>query len=239
MLRPIIGVTTYDRGAHIEPDAGATFFAPCDYLDAVRRAGGAPVLLPPGEPGTDEILSAVRGVLVIGGGDVDPACYGSAGHPAVNGVDRERDEFEIRLINAAARRGVPVFGICRGAQVVNVALGGTLIEHVPDATDGSVPHSAAGGGFVDHAVTIAAGSKLADILGATTCVAPSYHHQAIRAAAPGLAVTARSADGIIEAVELPAHPWFVAVQWHPERSAERDPVQQRLFDEFVRECAAK
>jgi len=238
MPRPVIGVTTYDRGAHIEPDAGPTFFTPCDYLDAVRRAGGAPVLLPPGEPG-DDILSAVRGLLVIGGGDVDPARYGSAGHTAVSGVDRERDDFEIGLVRAAADHGLPLFGICRGAQVANVALGGSLIEHVPEATDGSVPHSAAGGGFVDHAVSVAPGSKLAAALGATTCVAPSYHHQAICTVAQSLNVTARAADGVIEAVELPTHPWFLAVQWHPERSAERDPVQQRLFDAFVRACKAR
>jgi len=236
MPRPLIGVTTYDRGAHIEPDAGPTFFAPCDYLDAVRRAGGMPVLVPPGDPGSDEILSAVRGLLVMGGGDVDPRRYGSDGHPSVSGVDLERDDFEIGLIRAAVERRGPFFGICRGVQIANVALGGTLIEHVPEVTDGSVPHSAVGGGFIDHEVTIAPDSKLAHILGATTCVAPSYHHQAIRTAAPTLTVTARAADGIIEAVEMPAHPWFVAVQWHPERSALHDLLQQRLFDAFVRAC---
>src|SRR5262245_7992541 len=202
MPRPLICVTTYDRGAHIEPDAGPTFFAPCDYLDAVRRGGGMPVLLPPGDSGSDEILSAVRGLLVIGGGDVDPRRYGSDGHPSVSGVDLERDDFEIELIRAAVERGRPFFGICRGVQIANVALGGTLIEHVPEVTDGSVPHSAAGGGFIDHEVTIVPGSKLAHILGVKTCVATSYHHQAIRTAAPTLTITARAADGIIEAVEM-------------------------------------
>jgi gamma-glutamyl-gamma-aminobutyrate hydrolase PuuD len=233
MRRPLIGITTYHRTPHADADIGLAFATPCDYVDSVRRAGGVPVLLSPGESAIDEILSAINGLMVIGGGDVEPACYVSPGHPQIGGVDRERDEFEFALVRAAVERGVPFFGICRGAQVANVALGGSLIEHVPDAGDGSVPHATADGGFIDHAVMIASGSKLAAILGVATCAAPSSHHQAIRDVAPGLTVTAHAADGIIEAVELFRHRWFVAVQWHPERSAARDPLQQRLFDAFV------
>ena len=236
MPRPLIGITTCDRA--IDADGEPSFGTPCDYVDAIRRAGGLPVLCSPGESRVDELLSIVRGVLIIGGGDVEPSRYRSSGHPAVGGVNRERDDFEIGLVRGAVERAIPLFAICRGSQIANVALGGTLIEHVPDEVDGSVAHAAANGGFIDHAIAVAPGSKLAAILGVTSCVAPSSHHQAIRTVAPGLVATAHARDGIIEAVEMPQHRWFVAVQWHPEDSAARDAVQQRLFDDFVRGCSA-
>jgi putative glutamine amidotransferase len=236
MPNPLIGITTYDRQSYVDAECGSTFFLPCDYVEAVRRSGGVPILLPPGETRIDEILSAIHGVMIAGGGDVDPARYGQPWHAKVAGVDAERDEFEIALIRAAVERSIPVFGICRGAQIANVAFGGSLIQHVPDAVDGSIAHVSATGDFIDHAISFTAHSKLSAIFGANSCVASSSHHQAIRDVGTGMVVTAVAADGIVEAIERPSHPWFVAVQWHPERAAAAS-MQKRLFDDFVRACS--
>jgi len=227
--RPVIGITTTGR------DERGRFRLNGHYVDAVRRAGGLPLLLPPGDERPDELLEPLDGLILTGGGDLDPALYGGTTHASIYGVDAERDASEVALARAANASGLPTLGICRGAQVVNVALGGTLVEHLPDEIGSSIAHRPEPGAdeYELHDVAVEAGSALAAALGAQTCSTPSWHHQSVRAIAPGLEVVARAADSTIEAFERPGHPWLVGVQWHPEATAASDPAQQRLFDALV------
>jgi putative glutamine amidotransferase len=220
---PVIGITT-------ETNEEGEYVLPVEYVGAVRRAGGIPLLLPPGEPNLPALLARLDGLILSGGGDVAPQHYGSGGHPAIYMIDPARDEMEIALAQWAVETGLPTLGVCRGAQLINVALGGTLVEHLPDEIDNTIAHRLEPRGAVPHAVNIAEGSRLAEVLGARTVVSASWHHQAIRTPAPKLVVVAHAADGTIEGVELPHHPWLLAVQWHPEMTAAADPPQQRLFD---------
>jgi len=226
--RPLIGITTYPR------DAEGRFALPVEYAEAVRRSGGVPVLLPPGEAGVDELVARLDGFVLSGGGDVDPRLYGGdAAHPAIDRVDAGRDAFELALARAVVRERVPALSICRGCQVLNVALGGTLHEHLPDVVGEGLRHKPQGEEEVRHPVEVAAGSRLAAAMGTMRAEPVSWHHQAPDAVAPPLVVTARAADGTIEALELADHPWLVAVQWHPELSAAEDIAQQRIFDGLV------
>ena len=224
MSRPLIGVTTYARNEKRE------FTLPSEYVEAVRRAGAAAVLLPPGEEHLDRWLSAVDGVILTGGGDIEPETYGGRRHETLYMTDAERDRTELDLTQRILDSGMPTLAICRGVQILNVALGGTLHEHLPDTFGESVLHRKPPRDPTPHQISVAEGSKLASILGATEFTSASWHHQAIREAAPGLEVVAHAPDGVIEAVEDPQHPWLYAVQWHPELTAADDPIQQRLFD---------
>ncbi len=231
MRAPIIGITT-------ETNDQNEYVLPAEYVQAIRRAGGIPVLLPPGEPNLPALLELVDGLILSGGGDIDPLHYGSDGHPAVYMIDPARDEMELALARQAATSDLPTLGVCRGAQLINVALGGTLVEHLPDEIDNSIAHRMEPRGAVPHPVTITPGSHLAEVIGAQAVVGASWHHQAIRTPASGLQAVARASDGTIEAVELPSHPWLLAVQWHPEITASEDPIQQRLFDALVEAARA-
>ena len=233
MPQPLIGITSYGR------DDNNRFSLRAEYIEAIRRAGGIPILLPPGEPHWPELFQKLDGLLLAGGGDIDPALYGGVRHPAIYMVDPERDQVELALARNAVAAQLPTLGICRGSQVINVALGGTLIEHVPDEVGDFVPHRLVPGQYARHPVTVAPSSLLATILGQMETVAASSHHQAIRQHAPPLQVVATAADGIIEAVEMKDHPWLIAVQWHPEITAAEDLAQQRLFDAFVRAAVSK
>jgi putative glutamine amidotransferase len=224
---PRIGITTYGRN-----DEGR-FTIPAKYVDAVRRAGGLPLLLAPGEPRLSEWLEEVDALILTGGPDVDPLLYHGAQHAEVYGIDRERDASDLFLARHAVSSKMPTLCICRGTQVLNVALGGTLVEHVPDVVGERVLHRGKERAYTPHAVRIEPSSRLAEILGTTDVSPMSSHHQAIRDAAPGLEVVARAPDGIIEAVEMSSHPWLIAVQWHPESTAAEDPTEQRLFDALV------
>jgi putative glutamine amidotransferase len=228
MHAPVIGITTYAR------DDRGRFHLPAEYVDAVRRAGGIPWLIPPGEERWRELFARIDALLLTGGGDVDPALYGGKAHATIYGIDRSRDETEIALARASVAEKKPTLAICRGCQVVNVALGGTLIEHLPEEVGESVPHRGDGPrAWAFHGVSIRAGSRLAEIVGTLEPEPASSHHQAIRDLAPGLETVARAADGTIEAVEVRDHPFFEAVQWHPEHTAARDASQQRLFDALI------
>jgi putative glutamine amidotransferase len=227
--KPVIGIPTSTRDDH------GRIGLPAGYIEAVRRAGGAPWLLPAGETDLDAFLEVIDALILPGGGDVAPALYGGADHPEIYGVDAGRDESEIRLVRHAVESDLPLLCICRGAQVLNVALGGTLIEHLPDVVGESTPHRGRPRGHVPHPVDLVAGTRLEKLLGRPPAAPSSSHHQAIRKVAPGLAVTAHAPDGTIEAVEMASHRFLIAVQWHPEVSAARDPIEQRLFDALVAE----
>lgn len=214
---------------------------PLEYLNAIQRAGGVPLVLSPWHADACVLLDAVSGLLLAGGGDVSPRRYGSNGHACIYGVDEVRDEGELALFFGARRRSMPILGICRGAQLTNVALGGTLITHLPERT--TLLHRAEPKGGVLHQVNIASGSRLhAALAEGGTAASPiqaevmSWHHQAIDRVATGLTVTAQADDGTIEAVETGEGPWLVAVQWHPELTAAVAPMQQRLFNAFVAAC---
>lgn len=230
MRRPIIGITTYGR------DDENRFRLPCFYVDAVRRAGGVVVLIPPGEDPGEEIFAVVDGVILAGGGDLDPALYAGRPHETVYSVDAERDKSELALAKQLASSSVPTLGICRGHQVINVALGGSLFEHLPDVVGDAVNHRLPPREPTEHPIIVDEGSKLATVLCEKTFVASSWHHQAIREPAEGLLPVAYAADGTIEACEMRSHPWLFSVQWHPEITAHDSPTQQRLFDALVEAC---
>jgi putative glutamine amidotransferase len=197
------------------------------YLDAITRAGGVPAVLDPSHPVDPEVLRRFDGLMLLGGGDVDPARYGVAErHPEVDGIDEHHDAFELAALRAALDLDVPVLAICRGCQVLNVALGGTLRQHVDEHR-----------GLL-HPVVLAPGSRTEAAMGTATPTGWSRHHQVIDSVGEGLVVTACDPGGLVEGVELPGR-WVVGVQWHPEDSAAEDPAQQGLFDAFVAECAAR
>jgi gamma-glutamyl-gamma-aminobutyrate hydrolase PuuD len=226
--RPLIGITTYGEEAAYGVWKHEAVLLPRTYTDAVIAAGGLPVLLPP----RVEMAAAVDrldGVVLAGGADVDPARYGAEPDPR-SGVPRtERDAAELAVLERALERGRPVLAVCRGLQVLNVALGGTLAQHLPDAV-GHTGHNPQPGVFGRTDITLDAGSHVAAALGGSV-VAQCHHHQAIAELAEGLVVTGRAPDGTIEAVELVARPFVVGVQWHPEQD---DP---RIFAALV--AAAK
>jgi putative glutamine amidotransferase len=205
------------------------------YFEGVTRAGGIAVLLPP-QPVDDEIaarvLDGLDGLVITGGKDVDPASYGQAPHPTTDEPRRDRDAWEFALLAGALRRGLPVLGICRGAQVLNVALGGTLHQHLPDVV-GHNGHQAGNAVFNTSAVHTVAGTRLAALIGESSD-AQCYHHQAIADLGDGLVVSAQDSDGVIEAVELPGERFVLAVQWHPEESLD----DLRLFAAVVDAAAA-
>src|SRR5580658_3880201 len=180
MRRPVIGITTYGR------DEDNRFRLPCLYVDAVRRAGGAAILIPPGEEHGEEILSIIDGVILAGGGDIDPALYGGTKHETIYSVDAERDHSEMALARHLAGSSVPTLGICRGHQVINVALGGSLHEHLPEVVGEKVLHRLPPREPTEHSIVVAAESKMASLLGESSFAAASWHHQAVRKVGEGL-----------------------------------------------------
>lgn len=232
MQPPLIGLTTYGKDEH------GNYGLPADYVDAVHRAKGIPVLIPPGEPRVASLLARLDGLILTGGGDLDPAHYAGTEHEMIYMVDPERDQTEIALSRAAVKNKLPLLGICRGMQVLNVSLGGTLIEHLPDAVGDAITHRLPPRHPARHPININLASRLGQCLKCEQVVAVSWHHQAVRTPAPGLLPVAYAPDGTIEALEMSEHPWLLAVQWHPEMSAREDPLQQRLFDALVQAAAS-
>jgi len=225
-----IGITTYAR------DAEGGFRVPGEYVDAVRRASALPLLLPPEEADPTRWLDSVDGLVLVGGGDIAPSTWNGPEHETIYDTDLGRDRTEIAFARAAAVRGTPLLGICRGLQILNVAFGGTLIPHLPDHVGDRVKHRLPPREPVRHSVRVTPGSKLANALGAVEVETSSWHHQAADRVADRFVVVAESEDGVVEGIEDPSHPWLVAVQWHPEHTAAEDPVQQRLFDSFANVC---
>lgn len=223
--RPLIGVTTYPRVGDERP----AFSLPTAYVDAIRRAGGLPLLLAPGEEAVREALDHVEAIVFSGGGDLHPSHFEGEPHPAQYGVDDERDRFELALMEAALERETPTLAICRGMQLLNVVLGGDLHVHLPDVFGDAVWHRHPERRPVPHPVRLEAGSRLAKIYGATEIRTISWHHQAVRRLGAGLEATGFAPDGAIEALELRGADWLFAVQWHPEMS----PEERVLFERFV------
>jgi putative glutamine amidotransferase len=215
------------------------FAAPEAYIAAVRRAGGRALIIPPGDDTPeDELLAPFDGILLMGGGDIDPERYGAGPHPTLYGIDRDRDAIELRVARWAIEHQVPTLAICRGHQVVNVALGGTLHQHLPEMAD-LIPHGApVRDESVNHDISLTAGTRVAKACGADVVRGTSHHHQAVDRLGEGLVAVGWSADGVIEAVEPESSDgWLIAVQWHPEDTAASDPAQQGLFDALVSSAA--
>ncbi|RSN26915.1 glutamine amidotransferase [Amycolatopsis sp. WAC 04169] len=224
---PLIGLTSYLEPAKFlvwETEAALLHRV---YVDGIVAAGGIPVLLPPVSEAHDRLMSAVDGLVLVGGADVDPARYGQEQH-ATTYTRPNRDAFEFGLLRSALDGGKPVLGVCRGLQVLSVALGGTLVQHLPETVD-SADHQPAPGVFGTTTVRFAEGSRVASILGAETKV-PCYHHQAIEKLGDGLVPVGWAADGTIEAAELPGDGFVLGVQWHPEQN----PDDIRLFEALVK-----
>jgi len=229
VARPLIGISTYHR----ETAGRSRFSLPSAYVDALRAAHGLAVLVTPGEAEPEELLERLDGLVLSGGGDLDPASYGGDTHARTYSVSPERDAFELALLRGALARGLPTLAICRGMQILNVALGGDLHAHLPDVVGETVVHRLSQTEAAAHPVRLEAGSRLAEGLGLRALGAvPSWHHQALSRLGTGLRPVAWAPDDVIEAVELPGEPQLVAVQWHPELAG--DAIEGRgLFEALV------
>jgi putative glutamine amidotransferase len=233
MAKPLIGITTFRVTSKIGLTVQGITQA---YVEAVRDTGALPVLIPLGlnEADLDQLFANLDGLVLTGGGDLDPASYGADMHPTIYNIDQDRDRIEMHLAHRFIDDAKPFLAICRGMQVLNVALGGDLFTDIEDKHPGGAKHSFWPGYPRDHrahAVQINEGTRLADIMGEPILEVNSIHHQAVNRLAEGLKATAFSPDGVLEAVELPDHPFGLGVQWHPE--ALMDVPSTRLFEALV------
>ncbi|WP_342344052.1 gamma-glutamyl-gamma-aminobutyrate hydrolase family protein [Agromyces archimandritae] len=234
--RPLIGITSYLEQAQTGVWDVPASFLPKVYLDGVTDAGGIAIVLPPQPVDAAiaaRVIGSLDGLIVAGGADIDPARYGQEPHERTGAPRPDRDAWEDALLAAAIETGLPFLGICRGAQLMNVALGGTLVQHLPDVV-GSETYQPGAGVFGRAGVDVDPASRLGGLVDARLDV-PVYHHQAVGRVADGLRVTARTADGVIQGVELPGHPFAVGVQWHPEE----DTADRRLFAGLVDAARAR
>jgi len=237
MTIPRIGVTGNTRALGDAERAGVN----AAYVRAVTQAGAVPLILSPliGTAHLEVIVDAIDGLVLTGGEDIHPTHYGEAPHPRLGTVDQVRDAFELALFREATARGLPVLAICRGIQLINVALGGTLWQDLPSQRPDALDHNPRSArDDRTHPVHLLPGSRLARVLGVTACEVNSFHHQTIREPAPGLVVSARAPDGEIEGVEsAEGAPWLLAVQWHPEEFHHHlQPVDHGLFAALVAEA---
>ena len=229
MSRPIIGITTYLTSARFGVWEEDSALIPAAYVRAIEAAGGRALLVPPSLDGIDETLDRLDGLLFSGGSDLDPDLYGQEVHPETNGVVPERDRAELALLSAALERDMPVLAVCRGSQILNVALGGDLVQHLPDVV-GDDKHKHKPGAFSDHDVDLVPGTRVQQILGDHTPV-KSHHHQGYGQLGEGLREAARADDGTVEALEDPTRRFAVGVLWHPEAGEDF-----ALFKELVVEA---
>jgi gamma-glutamyl-gamma-aminobutyrate hydrolase PuuD len=225
MSRPLIGITTYRELAQWGTWHVPAVLLPAAYADAVAAAGGEPVLLPTGAVSA-EVVGRLDGLVLAGGADVDPARYDRPAGPHTTVLRPERDESELLALHAALDRDLPLLAICRGMQLLDVALGGDLVQHLPDLENTGV-HDPGAGLYQRREVRIGTGTRLHDVLGPSAAVA-CHHHQALGRIAAGLTAAAWAEDGVVEAVEDPARRFCLAVQWHPEESGDG-----RLFTALV------
>jgi putative glutamine amidotransferase len=233
-MRPIIGITIYDGLSKSGLSIAAINVA---YIDAIRQAGGLPILIPNQliEKEWWELYSHLNGIMFTGGGDIRTELFNGIPHPKVDEVDDQRDSHELSLLRQVAEDGKPFLGICRGCQVANVALGGDLYTHIPDQFANALRHDCYPDlprNFIAHPVRVEEGSKTGSIFGEPILQVNSLHHQGIKNLAPGLKAVGFAPDGLIEAVEIPQHPFGIAVQWHPEWLIDQQPMRC-LFSAFV------
>lgn len=240
MTRPLIATSAYLLPPkRVSKWVDSAVALPTPYLEALRRGGGQEAILMPTATSPSEatdLLGHFDGLFLIGGPDVDPAIYGQEKLDSVYGVVRVRDDFELALVRAALDLSLPVLVICRGHQVLNVALGGDLDQHISDRLPGHGRPGVEDGAEL-HEVIIEPESQLAGIMGVERSVCSHHHHQVIDRLADGLRVVARAPDGLVEAVEIDGHPEVISVQWHPEDTAATDSAQQQIFDAFVGRAA--
>ncbi len=230
-MRPLIGVTAAIEQARWRIWEDTAALVPMGYVEAVERAGGRPVLLPPTGLGVAETVASIDGLVCTGGADIDPARYGEEPHPATSGVRPERDRGELALLEAALPLGLPVLGICRGMELLDIACGGRLHQHLPDV----VGHGGHQGGiavYSRHTVRLAPGSRVGGILGPSVTVS-SYHHQGVATVGAGLAAVGWAEDDSIEAIEADGPRFLVGVLWHPEQGDDL-----RLFEALVAAAGA-
>jgi putative glutamine amidotransferase len=228
-MRPIIGITTYAEQARFGSWDVPAALIPWSYVQAVERAGGRALLVPPSHDGVDETLDALDGILFSGGSDLEPELYGAEPHPETTGTRPERDRAELALMQAALDRDLPMLAVCRGFEILNVARGGDLVQHLPDIV-GDDRHKQTNGVFADHDVEIDEDTRLGSLLGQRAPV-KSHHHQGVDRLGEGLVETARAPDGTIEGLEDPSQPFTLAVLWHPEEGEDA-----ALFEELVAEA---
>jgi len=233
MSKPLIGITTRNR---TDPDGHPMTALQHTYTRAITQAGGLPILIPSMLEEEDflDLYSHVAGILFTGGGDVSLEYFSGPDHPRIGEVDLGRDSTEISLMRAAVHDGKPVLGICRGAQVMNVALGGTLYTHIPDQLHGALDHAYPGDlrRVLVHSVNVDRNTRSAEIFGETLLNVNSLHHQGLKDIAPSLRVAGHAPDGLVEVVEMPDHPYAISVQWHPEWLTDQISMQ-KLFKSFV------
>ena len=231
MTAPLIAIPTYHLGPGRVGNWEGAYALPEPYVAALEAAGARTALLPPAQPvEAGEVLAPFDGLLLAGGGDIEPARYGAGDHPAQYGLDPDRDELELALARAAVRLGTPTLGICRGVQLLNVAFGGTLVQHLPDG-DGLVQHRDEAKQAL-HGLRIEPGSRLAEAVGQVEAEGLSHHHQALDRLGEGFRPVAWAPDGLVEGIERDQGR-TVGVLWHPESTAQRDPAQHRLLRAFV------
>jgi putative glutamine amidotransferase len=229
-VTPIVGITTYVAHARWGYWELESALIPADYVRAVEESGGRPLLVPPSDGAVEETLGALDGLIFTGGEDIEPSRYGQNAHPETFGVFPERDRAELPLLIGALERDLPVLAICRGIQLLNVALGGDLVQHLPDVV-GHDEHKHTPGVFADHEVRLDPQTRIGRILGEQAPV-KSHHHQALGRLGTGLRPAGRAEDGTIEAVEEPSRRFAVGVLWHPEAGDDR-----KLFEALVEEAA--
>ena len=230
-MRPLIGITAYAEQASWGVWNVPAALAPLAYVEAVEAAGGRALLVPPADDAVDETLDVLDGLVFTGGPDLDPDLYDAEPHPETSNIRPDRDRAEIALLTAALDRDLPLLAICRGSQVLNVALGGDLEQHVPDLV-GHDGHKEVPGTFSEHPVEVDAGSRLHDVIGDRVSI-KSHHHQGYGKLGRGLVATAKADDGTVEALEEPSKTFALGVLWHPEAGDDA-----RLFEELVAEARA-
>jgi len=238
MFKPLIGITTRNGK---DSDGHPTTLLQHSYINAIVQAGGMPILIPSMliEEDFHELYSRLAGILFTGGGDVSLKYFNGSDHPRIGEEDQGRDTTEVSLMRAAVDDGKPILGICRGVQLMNIALGGTLYTHIPDQLKGALDHDYPGDlrKVLVHLVNVDEATHAAEIFGETLLNVNSLHHQGLKDIAPSLRVAGHAPDGLVEVVEIPDHPYAIGVQWHPEWL--RDQLSmQRLFKSFV-EASAK
>jgi len=238
-MRPIIGITCSTAAESPRTQYALNLlrdYTVRDYSEAVTESGGAPILIPllRDEGALERILSSLDGLLLSGGADIDPRYYNEDPCPNLGEIDSAKDAVESKLVKMALDRDMPILGICRGVQAINVMGGGTLHQDIPSQVPGSIKHNqGADPRFPSHQIKVEPGSRMFKIMECDTIWVSSHHHQAVKDVAPGYVATARASDGVIEGIESMAHRFVIGVQWHPERTFHTDGPSRSIFRAFI------